>query len=71
MGARAAGKFDEVLSGAGRGVVWSLDWRHWGGRWRGTMLLVLLPQEQLCSGGTLGTVADRATVQLWKLQHPC
>ena len=44
MGARAAGKFDEVLSGAGRGVVWSLDWRHWRGRWRGTMLLVMLPQ---------------------------
>ena len=61
MGARAAGKFDEVLSGAGQGWSGACAGGVGGGRWRGTVLLALLPQERLCSGGTLGAVADRTT----------
>ena len=61
MGTRAAGKFDEVLSVAGQGWSGACTGGVGGGRWRGIMLLVLLPQEQLCSGGTVGAVADRTT----------
>lgn len=66
MGARAAGKFGEVWLG-----VWSLHWRCGRGTWWGNLLCVLLLWEQLCFGCILGTVADRATVQLWKLKLPC